>query len=186
MSRLWEKTVGNDWENSLDAPNLSKRLSSCPKMSQDVPKCPLQTHCFPNGLVSPTSFFFPLFFLPFPPLFLHFSRAPCPSSMWGSNVAYIWISMLICLDLARMGQGLSRKMLPLVNKEGWCSQIHRKHKNARFRSALTVWSLPWITGYWPGSPTRTAAQMPGPAYVCRAQRTSKLWARRAQLSTQLI
>ena len=33
--------VGNDWENSLNAPNSSKCL----------PKCPLQTHRCPNGLV---------------------------------------------------------------------------------------------------------------------------------------
>ena len=43
--------VGSDWENSLDAPNLSKRLPNCPKMSQDVTKCPLQTHRCLIGLV---------------------------------------------------------------------------------------------------------------------------------------
>ena len=37
-----------------------------------------------------------------------------------------------------------------------------------------------------GRYTRTAAQRPGPAYVCRAQRTLKLWARRAHFSHQLI
>ena len=39
MSRLWEKVVGNDWENSLNASNSSKSLPNCPKMSQNVPKC---------------------------------------------------------------------------------------------------------------------------------------------------
>ena len=51
-SRLWEKMVGNDWENSLNAPNSSKSLPNCPKMSQSVPKCTLQTHRCPNGLVN--------------------------------------------------------------------------------------------------------------------------------------
>ena len=50
-SRLWEKMVGNDWENSLKGANSSKSLPKCPKMSQNVPKCPLQTHRCPNGLV---------------------------------------------------------------------------------------------------------------------------------------
>ena len=35
-SRLWEKMVGNDWENSLNAPNSSKSLPNCPKMSQNA------------------------------------------------------------------------------------------------------------------------------------------------------
>ena len=86
LSRLWEKMVGNDWENSLNTPNsskslpncpkmsqnvpscpklskvvqscpkLSKVVQSCPKMSQNVPKCPLQTH--PNGLVHFADCFF--------------------------------------------------------------------------------------------------------------------------------
>ena len=50
-SRLWEKMVGNDWENRLIGPNSSKSLPNFPKMSQNVPKCPLQTHRCPNGLV---------------------------------------------------------------------------------------------------------------------------------------
>ena len=52
MSRLWEKMVGNDWENSLKGPNSSKSLPNCLKMSQNVPKCPLQTHRCLNELVS--------------------------------------------------------------------------------------------------------------------------------------
>ena len=32
--------VGNAWENSLNAPNMSKSIPNCLKMSQDVPKCP--------------------------------------------------------------------------------------------------------------------------------------------------
>ena len=39
-SRLWEKMVGNDWENRLKCPNSSKSLPNCPKMFQVVPKCP--------------------------------------------------------------------------------------------------------------------------------------------------
>ena len=40
MSRLWEKMVGNDWENSLKAPNSSISLPNFPKMSQNVSKWP--------------------------------------------------------------------------------------------------------------------------------------------------
>ena len=40
MSRLWEKMVGNDKENSLNAPNPFGRLPNCPRMSQMVLKCP--------------------------------------------------------------------------------------------------------------------------------------------------
>ena len=50
-SRLWEKMVGNDWENSQNSPNSSKSLLNCRKLSQNVPKCPLQTHRCPNGLI---------------------------------------------------------------------------------------------------------------------------------------
>ena len=32
-------TSGNDWENSLNAPNSSKCLSNCHKMSKNVKKC---------------------------------------------------------------------------------------------------------------------------------------------------
>ena len=38
-SRLWKRMVGNDWENSLNAPISSRSLPNCPKMSQNVPKC---------------------------------------------------------------------------------------------------------------------------------------------------
>ena len=51
------KMVGNDWENSLNGP-------SSYELSQNVPKCPLQTHLCLNGLVgehATYSFLFALF-----------------------------------------------------------------------------------------------------------------------------
>ena len=47
-SRLWEKMVGNDWENSLNAPNSSKSLLNCPKMSHNVPSCPKMSQVVPK------------------------------------------------------------------------------------------------------------------------------------------
>ena len=34
------KMLVNDWENSLNAPDLSKSLPNCHKMSQNVQRCP--------------------------------------------------------------------------------------------------------------------------------------------------
>ena len=58
MSRLWLKMDGNDWENSCIAQNSSKSIPSCLKMSENVSKCPSQTHRCLNRLVlsQPTSY----------------------------------------------------------------------------------------------------------------------------------
>ena len=60
-SWLWENMVGNERERSPLPPamlrirqrvsDLSKNVQKCPKISQNIPKYPIETHRFPNGLV---------------------------------------------------------------------------------------------------------------------------------------